>query len=130
MLKPLRYFFLRVYDLKLRSEPEVLAAFTAVCATSVAVSCHVLTLWFLYRRMFLDGVLLGRSVAQAIGATVIGIVIASLYSAWVASGRYRGFREEFQAETPKQRQVRTVLVVLYAAVSFLLPVVLMIVDAK
>jgi hypothetical protein len=40
MLKPLRYFFLRVYEFKLRSEPEGLAALTALCATSVAVFCQ------------------------------------------------------------------------------------------
>jgi hypothetical protein len=130
MLKPLRYFFLRVYELKLRSEPEGLAAFTAVGATSVAVGLHVLTLWILYDRVFGDGMPRGRTASQALGATTILIITAAFYSAWITSGRYLSFREEFQAETPEQRQVRTIFVVLYAAVSFLLPVVLMISFAK
>lgn len=128
MLKPLRYFFLRVYEFKRRSEPEGLAAFTAVCATSAAMACHVLTLWILYRRIFGDpaGVPRGRSAAQAMGAMLMLIIGAAFCNAWVASGRYLSFREEFQAETPDQRQWRSVFVILYAAISFLLPAVLMI----
>jgi hypothetical protein len=128
MLRSLRYFFLRVYEFKRRSEPEGLAAFTAVCATSVALGCHVLALWILYRETFgvPAGMAGGRRAAQALGAGVMLIIAAAFYSRWVSSGRYLSFREEFQAETPDQRQWRSVFVILYAAISFLLPVVLMI----
>jgi hypothetical protein len=128
MLKPLRYFFLRVYEFKRRSEPEVLAVFTAVCATSVAVCCHVLTLWILYREMFgiPVGMARGRTAAQAMGAMLMLVIGGAFYTAWMASGRYLSFRDEFQAETPDQRQIRTIFVVLYAIGSLLLPAVLMI----
>jgi hypothetical protein len=126
MLKPLRYFFLRVYEFKLRSQPDVLAAFTAAAATAAAVFLHVLTLWIVFDRMFAGAAHLphGRDTARAVGLTVILLIAAAFYQAWIASGRYRSFREEFRAETHDQRQVRTVFVILYAVLSFLLPVVL------
>lgn len=128
MLKPLRYFFVRVYEFKQRSEPEGLAAFTAVCATSVALFCHLLALWILYRETFgvPAGMPGGRRAAQALGGGVILMIAAVIYRGWISSGRYLRFGEEFLAETPEQRQVRTIFVVLYAAGIFLLPAVLMI----
>jgi hypothetical protein len=132
MLKPLRYFFLRVYESKRDSEPEVLAAVTALMATSVAICCHVLTLWILYRQIFgyPAGMARGRSAAQALGAIVMLVIVGALYSAWLGSGKYRSFREEFKTETPEQRGLRSVFVVIYAVASFVLPAVLMISFAK
>jgi hypothetical protein len=128
MLKPLRYFFLRVYEFKLRSEPEGLAAFTAVCATSAAVACHLLALKILFDRLLAksDHFPHSRREAQALGLVVMLAIMVVFYQAWVGSGRYRTFRDEFQAETHDQRQVRSVLVIVYAILSFLVPAVLMI----
>jgi hypothetical protein len=94
------------------------------------VFCHVLTLWILFENFFGDPLPRGRAASQVLGGTVIVLIAAAFYRAWMGSGRYLSFREEFQAETDDQRQVRSVYVVLYAVLSFLLPVVLMFSFAK
>lgn len=125
MLKPLRYFFLRVYEFKLRTQPEVLAAITAAAATAAAVFLHLFAFWIVFDSLFAGAVPHGRNTARAAGMIVILLIAAAFFQAWVASGRYRSFREEFRTETHDQRQVRTGFVIFYAILSFLLPVVLM-----
>lgn len=128
MIKPLRYFFLRVYEWKLLSQPEPLALFTALAATSAAVCLHVLALWvILNRAMKIDiGIPHGRGTSRAVGITIGLLLMAALYRAWIASNSYVKFAEEFQGETTSQRHRRTVLVILYAVVTSLLPFALMI----
>jgi hypothetical protein len=123
MLKPLRYFFLRVYEWKRPSEPESLAVFTALAAASAAVSMHVLTLKVILEMVFKTGLGIphDRSTSRAVGIAIGILIMAALYRAWIASNRYVTFSEEFQAETRDQRYRRTVLVIVYAVVSFLLP---------
>ena len=104
--------------------------FTAVCATSsAAVACHLLALKILFDRLLAksDHFPHSRREAQALGLVVmLAIAVWCFYQASVGSGRYRTFRDEFQAETHDQRQVRSVLVIIYAILSFLVPAVLMI----
>ena len=126
MLKPLRYFFLRVYEWKRPLQPESLAVFTALAAASAAVCMHVLTLKVILEVVFkMDfGIPHDRNTSRAVGIAIGLLILAALYRAWIASNRYVTFSEEFQGETSDQRSRRTVLVILYAAVSFLLPLAL------
>lgn len=128
MLKPLRYFFLRVYELKRSTQPDLLAVLTAVAVTSAAVFTHLLTLWILFDRAIGSNIarVHDRNASRAVGVVIIILIAAAFYRAWVASGKYLKFEQEFGGETIKQRDTRTVFVVLYAATSFLLPVALMI----
>ena len=128
MLKPLRYFFFRIYDWKRGSESEPMAVFTALASTTVAVYMHILAIHvFLSRATKLNvGLPHDRNTSRAVGIIVGLGIMTGFYRAWIASSRYRKFVEEFRSETEMQRGHRTVLLILYAVVSFLLPFTLMI----
>lgn len=127
MLKPLRYFFFRVYSWKRSSEGESLAAFTACVATAVIVCMYILTVQFIVRRaMGFNGTLTGdRNTTRMIGMAVGVLILVGFYRAWIASSYYKRFAEEFRDETDSQRRSRTILVIVGAIVSFLLPFAVM-----
>lgn len=128
MLKPLRYFFLRVYEWKRHSQPLPLALFTALAATSAAVCLHVLALRVILERVlkFDFGIPHDRNTSRAVGIAVGVLIMAAFYRAWIATHRYTRFPDEFRDETLAQRRHRTVLVIVYVVVTFLLPFALMI----
>lgn len=95
MLKPLRYFFFRVYSWKRLSETEPLALFSALSATTAAVYMHVLTLEIVVPSAMKLGAGLthDRNTSRAIGIAIGLLIMVALYRAWIASNSYVKFAE-------------------------------------
>lgn len=123
MLKPLRYFFLRVYEWKRQSEPSSLALFIALAATSAAVFLHVLALSVVLELVFrIDfGIPHDRNTARIVGVAAGLLIMGLLYRCWIANRSYLRFPDEFRDETPVQRSRRTVLIFVYVLVTYFLP---------
>ena len=121
-MKPLRYFFLRNYELNIRQRAAIpwlrplglIALFTGLNAFAVLVICN--ELWS-------DAAVKveRKSELKSIAIAWVIATFTILYLRWIRSGRYLVFKDEFRGEPPGRRKVHTVLLFVYGIASLLAP---------
>ena len=123
-MKPLRYFFLRSYQLNINQRSAVpwlrpLALLSALIGVNVLVVVTVCAEFagkgaIIVRREYaLEGIVILWTIA----------VFGALYNRWIRNGRYLAFKDEFKSESNALRKVRTLWMFAYGIASLCGPAI-------
>jgi hypothetical protein len=123
-MKPLRYFFLRCYELAV-SQRSPTPWLRPLVLLSVLSGLNALVVIWVCVELWGGGMPIGQresATKVAIAAWTI-LVFVTFYFRWIKGGRYLAFKEEFRDESAARRRLRTALMLTYASVSLCGPAV-------
>lgn len=124
-MKPLRYLFVRSYELNIRRR-EVMPWLRALAIVSLLTGLNAFVLLLVTCELWGDARSLYQheSSLRLMAFASIAFTFVLFYFHWITSGRYLRFKKEFASESPVQRKFRTVLLFIYGIASLLGPAAL------
>ena len=121
-MKPLRYLFLRGYELAIKQRSQVPWFRPLVLLSALNGLNALVVIWVCLELWGED-----RPIAHQVFASRLAIVLwtilvfLTLYFRWIRNGRYLAFRDEFNVESVAQRRLRTVVMFIYVIISLCAP---------
>lgn len=123
-LKPLRYFFLRNYELAIRQRSPTPWLRPLLVLSALSGLNALVVIWVCAELRGGAMTIPQREPASRVAVVLWTILVSvTLYRRWIRSGRYVTFKEEFNGESITQRRLRTVLMFMYTIISLCGPAI-------